>query len=399
MGRALSARSARSPHSPLRRRVVTATIALGLAVSTITAGCSSAGREESNDRQSQVTSRPSSTVVGTAVPAADVPGRSNPVREPDPHAFDATNDAFRARVTSAGLAGGVLYVVRTGDVVDDASVGSVDHGTPIAVASAAKWFTSALLLVLVDDGKLSLDEPISRRLPEFTGDKASITLRELLNHTSGLEQQDCIWNTSGDMGDCVARLARGPLEFAPGTAFSYGNAGYHVAGHLAEVVTGTDFQTLFDQRLGEPLGLTATSWGGGSNPSPAAGVTTTVDDYARFLEMMLKGGVVEGRRILSEQSVAEIQRDQVVGMDTSNDYAVGITRIPTYGLGLWRDVVDEGDTAIVVSGNGAYGFYPWIDHENNAYGVLAVEDRRGAELAVPASQAVVDLALEATPLA
>lgn len=94
--------------------------------------------------------------------------------------------------------------------------------------------------------------------------------------------------------------------------------------------------------------------------------------------------------------MAEIERNQVVGYDTSRDFAVNITRIPTYGLGTWRDVPDAQDVTVVVSGNGANGYYPWIDHANHAYGIVAVEDRRGAETAVPASKVVMDLAVAAT---
>lgn len=318
---------------------------------------------------------------------------------PDPNAFDAVDSVFRNRVESAGLSGGVLYVVRDGVVIYEEAVGSVDRNTPMPVASAAKWLTSAVLMTLVDDGVLELDEPISQHLPEFTGPAAAVTLRQLLNHTSGIRQQSCIWNSGGSMSSCVAQLAAGTLEFEPGTAFSYGNAGYHVAGYLAQVVTGSDFKTLFFERIGRPLAMSSTSWGDGANPSPAAGVSTTADDYGHFLEMMLADGVYAGQRILSVASVAEIQANQVAGYDTRNDFAVRITKIPTYGLGLWRDVVDGEDRSVVVSGNGARGFYPWIDHANDAYGVLAVDDQRGAEVAVPASAAVVVAALEATPRA
>jgi CubicO group peptidase (beta-lactamase class C family) len=141
--------------------------------------------------------------------------------------------------------------------------------------------------------------------------------------------------------------------------------------------------------------MSATSWGGGSNPSPAAGATTTLDDYARFLDLMLHDGVFQGRRLLSSASVAELERDQVVGYDTSHDYSVGITKIPTYGLGLWRDQVDASDAAFVLSGNGGKGFYPWIDYSRQVYGVVAVQDDRGAEQAVPASRVVVDAAIAA----
>jgi len=329
---------------------------------------------------------------------AVAPDRPLVTTAPDPAAFAAADAAMGNRATQ-GTNGGVLLVVREGTVLFDQRYGGIDHDTTLAVASTSKWFTAATLMTLVDEGKLSLDEPISRWLPAFDGKWADVTLRMLLSHTSGVRDQDCIWNTSSVLADCVELLAAGPTEFAPGTAFSYGNAPYHVAARLGEVVSGQDFQTLFTARIAEPLGLTATSWTGGGatrNPSPAASARTTVRDTERFLQMMLAGGEFDGRRILRPDSVAEIERNQVAGYDTSRDFAVNITRIPTYGLGTWRDVPDADDETVVVSGNGANGYYPWIDHANRAYGIVAVEDRRGAETAVPASKAVMDLAVIAT---
>lgn len=317
---------------------------------------------------------------------------------PDPAAFAAADSAMADRATR-GANGGVLLVVREGTVLFDRSYGSVDHDTVLAVASTSKWFTAALLMTLVDEGKLSLDEPISTWLPAFGGKWADVTLRLLLSHRSGVRDQDCIWDTSSVLADCVDRLAAGPTEFAPGTAFSYGNAPYSVAARLGEVVTGQDFQSLFAERIAGPLGMTATSWTGGGatrNPSPAASARTTVRDTERFLQMMLAGGELDGVRILSPGAVTEIERNQVAGYDTSRDFAVNITRIPTYGLGTWRDVPDADDNTVVVSGNGANGYYPWIDHANHAYGIVGVEDRRGAQTAVPASKVVVDLAITAT---
>ena len=127
--------------------------------------------------------------------------------------------------------------------------------------------------------------------------------------------------------------------------------------------------------------------------APAAGATTSADDYLRFMRMVATGG----SGILSASSVDELRRDQTAGHDTSRDHAVGITRIPTYGFGLWRDKVDPTGRAVIVSGNGGRGFYPWIDDETATIGVLAVDDVRGAEVAVPASRAVVDLAILAVP--
>jgi CubicO group peptidase (beta-lactamase class C family) len=333
------------------------------------------------------------TTTGTAasnavqVPATVAAAAPRPLAD---GAFDATDDALRRRVSAAGIGGGVVYVVRDGEVVHDLAVGSVGRQTPLSVASAAKWLTAATLMTYVDEGRLALDDPISRWLPEFEAWDPPVTVRQLLQHTSGVRDQGCIWSTGGDMADCVERLASGPKEFPPGRAFSYGNAGYHVIGRLLEVLGGDDFATVVDARLTGPLGMAATTWPGApNNPSPAAGVRTTVDDYARYLAVLLADGVAaDGRRLLSSAAVGELARNQVGDYDTSRDFAVGITDIPRYALGAWPDLVDDQGATIVVSGNGAAGFYPWVDFEHRTYGVVGVQDGRGAEVAVPASQAV-----------
>jgi len=303
---------------------------------------------------------------------------------------------MRQRVGATG-GRGYLLVVKDGIVLHEESFGGVTRATSMGVASTAKWMTSALVMTLVDEGRLALDDPISTWLPQFAdGDEARITVRQLLNHTSGIRDKPCLWSSSSSMAACVDLLGSSPLEFTPGRAFSYGNASYHVAGYLAATMLGLGFEDAFRARVAQPLDFTGTTFGGGRNPSPAAGASTTVEDTAHLLEMMQGDGMFRGRRVLSPESVREIQKDQVVGYDTSHDYAVGITRIPTYGLGTWRDRVDEHDTIVVVSGNGARGYYPWIDHAHRSFGVVAVDDQRGAELAVPASKVVVDAALSAT---
>ena len=130
------------------------------------------------------------------------------------------------------------------------------------------------------------------------------------------------------------------------------------------------------------------------NPAPAASARSSVRDYERFLRMLAHDGAVDGHVVLQPGSVAEIERDQVAGLDTSDDAAVQITGIPTYGLGVWRDVVGPDDEIQVVSGSGALGFYPWIDRVHGTYGIVAVDDERNGagarrpRVAAPGADAV-----------
>ena len=304
---------------------------------------------------------------------------------------------MRARVRNDGLTGGVLLAARGDTVLHEKAFGELSPRTVIPIASASKWLTSATLMTFVDEGRLRLDDPVARYLSGFTGAKRAITVRELLSHRSGLPYPACEGDPSTTLAACVRSIARGgdPTS-TPGSEFHYSGVGFVIAGRLIEKLNGTSFERAFAARIALPLGMTHTRFDGSvrphnRNPAPAASARSTVQDYARFLRMLAADGTVAGRRVLQASSVAEIERDQVAGLDTTGDGAVQITGIPTYGLGVWRDVVGPDDEIRVVSGSGALGFYPWIDRVHGTYGIVAVDDESGAEHAVPASQRIAQL--------
>ncbi len=333
---------------------------------------------------------PPTTVAPTAPPTA-APTTTTTFRTAYPAGtFDATDAALDARVRSAGLSGGVLRIgTPDGTVVHEHQTGAIGPSTPIQVASSTKWLTAATLMTFVDQGAIGLDDDIGRWLPEFAGSSPAITPRMLMTHTSGVRDNPC-QNGGVALADCVRTLAASPREFTPGSAFSYGNSPFHVVGRLVEVLGGADFATVVDQRLTGPLGMTATTWPGApSAANPAFGVRTTVEDYGRFLAMLLRDGTTpDGPRVLSPAAVAQLVTNQVGAYDTSRDYSVGITKIPRYALGAWPDVVDGAGRTLVVSGNGGKGLYPWVDFTTRTWGIVGVQDDRGAEVAVPASQEV-----------
>jgi CubicO group peptidase (beta-lactamase class C family) len=312
--------------------------------------------------------------------------------------FAGADAAMRARVHEDGLDGGVLLAVRGDTVLHEKAFGKMTTRTVIPIASASKWLTSATLMTFVDEGRLALDDSVARYLPDFTGTKRDITVRELLSHTTGLPYPACEGDSSTTLAACVRSIARdGDPTTTPGSAFHYSGVGFVVAGRVIEKLNGTSFEEAFEARIARPLGMTHTRFDGrrrpyNRNPAPAASATSTVDDYARFLAMLGHDGTVGSRRVLSAASVAEIERDQVAGLDTRGDGAVQITGIPTYGLGVWRDIVGPDDAIQVVSGSGALGFYPWIDRGRGTHGIVAVADlAHSAEHAVPASQRIARL--------
>lgn len=336
------------------------------------------------------TDRASDDAAGAEIapsPSSTSATTTTTVKQFAPDAFDATDRALEQRVRSAGLAGGVVRIVRVdGTVLHDHAVGSVGATTPLSVASSTKWLTAAAFMTFVDEGRARLDDPVSTWLPEFSGQ--SITVRQLLDHTSGVRDHSC----QGDgtpLAACVRTLAGAARQFAAGSAFSYGNSPFLVVGRVIEVLGGSDFASVMRTRLTGPLGMDATSWPGAPTAAnPAFGMRVTVDDYGRFLAMLLAEGRFGDRQVLSEASVIELTRNQVEGYDTSHDFSVGITKIPRYALGAWPDVVNALGVTEVASGNGGKGLYPWIDVVTGTWGIVGVQDDRGAQVAVPASQIV-----------
>lgn len=372
----------------MRRVAIAITAVLALAALGALVGCGESGDSAGGAALDSV------SAPDTTMPAPSTTTTTLKVYAPD--AFAATDALLAERVRSAGLSGGMVRIARAdGSIIHEQSVGSVTGSTVMSVASSTKWLTAATLMTFVDDGSIGLDDDIGRWLPEFAGDSPAVTVRQLMDHTSGVRDNPCQGNGS-PLATCVRAIAAGPRQFPAGTAFSYGNSDFLVVGRVVEVLGGADFATVVGQRVVGPLGMTATTWPGSPTAAnPAFGVRVDVDDYGRFLDMLLHRGTSNGTRVLSEKAVETMIANQVSAYDVSQDFSVGITKIPRYGLGCWPDVVNAFTVTTVVSGNGGMGLYPWVDYATNTWGIIGVQDERGAQLAVPASQRVEIEAREA----
>ncbi len=175
-----------------------------------------------------------------------------------------TETLAATEVPSASIA-----VVRGGEIVFARAYGKQAEHMPVAreeapyqIASVSKQFTAAAILLLAEDGKLSLDDKVARYIPDITdGDKISI--RQLLSHTSGLQDywpQDYSFKamaTPVTPQGIVDRWAKKPLDFVPGTQWQYSNTGYVVAGMIVEKVAGIPLLDFLKLRVFAPLGITA----------------------------------------------------------------------------------------------------------------------------------------------
>ncbi|HEX9937443.1 MAG TPA: serine hydrolase domain-containing protein [Longimicrobium sp.] len=276
---------------------------------------------------------------------------------------------FDTGLTERGISGGFVLVMKGDQVVCNHRFGSSHAQSHVPIASASKWLTAITVLTLVDEGKLSLDEPISAKLPEFQGEAAGITLRHLLSHTSGLpSNQMCLGDRRGSLKECTTDISFSTLAGAPGAEFRYGSASFQVAGRLAEIAAGESWNELFEHRISGPLGAPFTGWFG-TNPILAAGGWSSGEEFARVLRMVANGGTWNGRRILSDSAIAWMGRNSsgaAAMVATPRNDAHG------YGLGVWRDAVDAGGVATQISSPGASGFYPWVDMKRNLVGIVWV---------------------------
>lgn len=288
--------------------------------------------------------------------------------------------------TERGIySGWSIVVVRDGKEIHRRDAGGHDENTSVYVASAGKWYMAACIMTLVDDGLLSLDEPVSQRIPEFRNDpKGKATLRQLLAHTSGYPnyQPRGFDDNYQTLQESVVALLPRPIETEPGTAWNYGGLAMQVAGRMAELASGMTWEELWKKKMGDPLGMTATHWtpvDPGHIPKLAGGCRSSLHDYRNFLVMLSQGGVFEGRRVLSEAAVREMGRDQVRGARIPpGDFVerqCGEFHTGIYGLGHWREKVDEAGRVLLESSPSWAGAYPWIDRERNLFGVFIAHKR------------------------
>ena len=296
-----------------------------------------------------------------------------------PKVTDAAGDipivtrTIESAVNKDNLEGVAALLMKDNRVIYKKSFGKYNVDTVVAIASASKWLASSTIMTLVDEGKLALDAPISTYLPKLTDKAAAITLRQLLSHTSGLPgQHRCLRNHSLTLEECVEQIFETGLRADPGTDFSYGGVSYQVAGRLAEIASGKSWNSLFEEKIKQPLNMKKTTYGNRPNPQIAGGAVSTLQDYTNLLQMHLNGGIFNNKRILSTQTIEEMQRDQTRGLPISLSPHKDKRR---YGLGEWRDIVDDKGRAIQLSCQGAFGFSPWIDRQRNLLGVFLVRNR------------------------
>lgn len=299
--------------------------------------------------------------------------------------FTPVTQRVERLVAQSRLPGASVLIVRDGEVLYERAFGAYTLGQRVAIASASKWVTAAVIARLVDQGLMRWDDRIERYLPNAPVDKRAITLRQLYSHSSGLPGSSlgCIGNPNIPMQACVDEILALPLAYPPGQGFLYGGLSMQVAGRMAEIATGRSFDALLRDEVSTPLGLSATDFGftsttpglvSVSNPRIAGGLRSTLSDYGRFLSAIQQRGVLPGLSWLSPALIDQMAEDQTRGAP------VLASPLPTaigYGIGQWRERVAADGRATALSSPGAFGFYPYLDREAGFAGIFLTQNALG----------------------
>lgn len=307
------------------------------------------------------------------------------LRADEPQALAASLQPY---VDRHELAGAVALVAGKDGVLSVECVGyaNIGENKPMTedalfwIASQTKPITAAAVMMLVDEGKLKLDDPIEQYLPEFRGQMVIAeqddqhvllrkparphTVRDALSHMIGMPFRSAIEEPTLDglpLAAAVRSYAMTPLASDPGVRYQYSNAGINTAARLIEVVTGQSYEDFMQQRLFDPLGMSDTTfWPDESQsqrvarsyrpdaaktnleefpiaqliyplsdrvhrfPMPAGGLFSTAHDVAQFCRMLLNGGELNGTRYLSPEAVAELSHRQTP-QSVQESYGLGFS--------------------------------------------------------------------------
>src|SRR5690348_1877100 len=277
-------------------------------------------------------------------------------------------------LSDTGVPSAEIAVVRNGRLVLDKTYGKANEGLaarpelPYQIASNSKQFTAMALLLLRDDGKLSLDDPVSKYVPGVTeGDR--ITIRQLLSHTSGLQDfwpQDYMFS---DMTvpttpqHIVDKWAKKPLDFEPGTRWQYSNTGYVVAGMIAEKVSGEPLLTFVHQHIFKPLGIRALDQDNTNTPAFPAGYHRYALGPVRIVQPPARGWLYAAGELsmsaadLAKWDIARMDRTLIPARDwIEQETPVLRTDGRTNGYGLGVTNAYQRERHVIVHSGEAVGF-------------------------------------------
>jgi CubicO group peptidase (beta-lactamase class C family) len=320
----------------------------------------------------------------------------------------SVDDAMREMIRAKEIPGAVTLIATKDRVTHLSAVGDTFTKDSIFwIASMTKPITGTAIMMLQDEGNLSVDDPVAKYIPAFSKLPA-ITLKHLMTHTSGLpEATDEEAKAARNLEELIPSYLNKPMRFAPGSKWQYCQSGINTLGRIIEIVSGQPYEKFLASRLFKPLGMKDTTFYLRANqlarlvtpvkreadgtftraeisllqgkaptstdryPAANGGLFSTAPDYARFARMILNEGTLDGRSYLKPESVK-----QMTAIHTGN-LTAGFT--PGCGWGLTWGVVREpqGVTAMLSPGTfghgGAHGTQAWIDPVKGVALILMVQ--------------------------
>ena len=370
------------------------------------------------------------------------------------------DEMMQEQIDAGHIQGGATIVARRGKVVHFSTHGEMDVEKSRAMepdalyimASSTKPVIGVATLMLVDEGLISLSDPVSKFIPEFASQKVVVsakpsngddkkvwqkekannkskkwnkskgdvtaqqlvpvetplTIHHLLTHTSGLTGGGIVHKKGDSLATYVPKLATAALIFQPGTRWVYGNVGIHsVLPRIIEIVSETPFHKFMQKRLFNPLEMNNTYFylpsekvsklilreayemkGGG-------GLVSTAEDFLHFEQMLLNGGELFGNRLLSSETVKMMGTNQVSDLYETSGKGVKAQK----GMGFGYAVAVTLDPIAAGNGRGigafgwggAAGTVSWTDPENDLVGVLMLQQpRSGGNFAKIVGEAIID---------
>ncbi len=257
----------------------------------------------------------------------------------------------------------------------------------VGIGASGQWLTAAAAMAVVDEGKLTLDTKAGKLIPILAKYmKGYINLRHCLTHTTGLEAEKT------GLGKLIPKSKFESLEeevdnFAvkreivtnPQTEFFYSNVGMNIAGRMLEVVSRKTFDRVVQEKITRPLKMRATTFFNYDNLfiNPSVGAQSTANDYMNFLVMLLDNGMFEGKRILSEQSIKEMEKAQFASLPVK--YTPKLGEGLHYGMGAWLMEEDAEGNGMVLSSPSLQGTWPYIDKKNKYAAILLVKPMNGEQ--------------------
>ena len=338
-----------------------------------------------------------------------------------PPKLPGVGDAVKRQIEAKEVAGAVTLVASREGLLhlDAAGLADIEAGTPMQadsifwIASMTKPVTAAAILMLQDEGKLSVDDPVGKYIPELAhlktadGKEHVVTIRHALTHTSGMAEAAGEETAKAKtLAALIPAYAAKPLGFTPGSRWTYSQSSINTAGRIVEIVSGKNLEQFFQERLFKPLGMTDTTFYvreaqlprlaksyrkegdkleespnwilQGKAPTstdryPAAngGLFSTAPDYARFCQMLLGNGSLDGKQYLKPESV------KYLSTVLTDDLPTGFTDGNGWGLGVCVVRKPQGVSAALSPGSfghgGAFGTQAWMDPVRGRVYILMVQ--------------------------